>query len=92
MAFDPVKEYDQEIDKWEKEGRAILADLGPEFAPHPLGTKKVSSENVRWDYDNRGEDYWPARFDETLQRTSTEGGSLGDAVLELLKHDADMRK
>ncbi|KKN09497.1 hypothetical protein LCGC14_1046140 [marine sediment metagenome] len=92
MASDPIKEYDKDIDKMEKEGRAILAELTPKMAPHPIGTKKVSSENAQWDYSNRGPDYWPALFDETLKRASTEGKNIGWAVIELLKHEADSRK
>ena len=92
MASDPIKELDDDIDKWEKEGRAVLAELTPKMAPHPLGTKKVSPENAKWDYDNRGPDYWPALFDETLLKASTEGKNIGWAVIEVLKHEADLRK
>ena len=92
MAFDATKEYDADIDQAVDEGRKILTELTPKMAPHPIGTKKVSPENARWDYDNRGPDYWPKRFDETLMRASTEGKNIGDAVIELLKHEVDMRK
>lgn len=87
MAFDPVKEIDKDIDKAEKDARAILSELSPRVAPHPIGTTKVSPEDVQFDYDNRGPDYWPQQFDSILQRASTEGKNIGWAVIEMLKHD-----
>ena len=54
MAFDPIKEHERDIDGQVNEGRKILGELTPKLAPRPVGTTKVSAENVKWDYDNRG--------------------------------------
>ena len=77
MAFDPAKEHDKDIDDMANEGRKILSELTPKMAPHAIGATKVSAENVKWDYDNRGPEYWPARFDETLPSAVTEGKHIG---------------
>lgn len=90
MAFDPVKELDADIDKTVAEARQILAELTPEMAPHPLGTTKVSAENVKFDYDHREVDYWPKQFDSALQRAVTEGKNIGWAWIETLKHDKEL--
>ena len=91
MPSDPVKELDKDIDDMANEGRKILSELTPKVAPHAIGTTKVSAENVKFDYDNRGPEYWPARFDETLQRAVTEGKNIGWAWIEMLKHDKEFR-
>ncbi|KKM75158.1 hypothetical protein LCGC14_1393070 [marine sediment metagenome] len=90
MASDPIKDHEADIENAAAEGRKILAELTPKMAPHPIGTKKVTPENAKWDYDNRGPDYWPKNFDQTLMRASTEGKNIGWAVIALLKHDKDM--
>jgi len=89
LAFDPVNEIDKDIDAMAVEGRKILGELAPKVSPHPIGTTKISPANVKYDYDTRGADYWPARYDELLQRASTEGKNIGWAVIELLKHDKE---
>lgn len=90
MAFDPVNEMDKDIDRMADEGRKILGELTPRIAPHPLGTSKVSPQNAKFDYETRGPDYWPKRFDDTLQRALTEGRNIGWAWIEMLKHDKEL--
>jgi len=82
---------DTDIDTWADEGRKILGEITPKVAPHPIGTAKVSRANMKYDYDNRQEDYWPELFDGALQRAVTEGKNIGWAWIEVLKHDADLR-
>ncbi len=91
MAFDPVKDMDADIDRTVKEGRKILGEITPKVAPHPIGTAKVSRENMKYDYDNRQEDYWGELYDGALQRAVTEGKNIGWAWIEVLKHDRDLR-
>lgn len=90
MASDPIKEHEKDIEQWAKEGRAVLAELTPKMAPHAIGTTKVPAVDVRWDFDNRDQEYWPARYDETLQRALAEGKNIGWAWIEMLKHDKEM--
>ena len=91
MAFDPVTDMDKDIDRTVVEARKALGEITRLQAPHPLGTTKVSRENVKYDFDNREADYWGGQFDGALQRAVTEGENIGWAWIEVLKHDADLR-
>ncbi len=66
-----------------------------EFAkliPRPLGTKRASFEDLKWDYDNRGPDYWPQMSELAEKEVVTSGGSGGDIVEIMLDHIDEMRE
>ena len=65
-----------------------------EFAkliPRPLGTEEASFEDRKWDYDNRGPDYWGQMYALTYKEVVTSGGSWGDIREILYKHEIEMK-
>ena len=91
MASDPIKEHERDIDGQVNEGRKFLAEITPKLAPRPVGTTKVSAENVKWDYDNRGPEYYPELFDKFLAEAETTSQNATWAVIELAKHVKGIR-
>lgn len=91
MASDPVKDYDKDIDDMEKSGRKFLAEITPKLAPHAIGTTKVPGEDVKWDYDNRGPEYWPELYDKFLFEAETTSKNATWAAIELAKHEKGIR-
>ena len=87
---DFTRELEELIDDQVELGRGYMAEVVPAHSPRPMGTTKVKPEDAKWDYDNRREDYWPRLAQNELQRVVTEGGNLGNAIITLLKHDAEM--
>ena len=91
MAFDPIKEHEKDIGDAENAGRKILGELTPKMAPRPIGTTKVPGEDVKWDYDNQGPEYWPGLFDTFLAEAETTSKNATWAAIELLKHEKRIR-
>lgn len=92
MPSDFTKDVEGLIEDTVQAGRQYLGEVTPEMSPRPVDTTKVKPQDARWDYDNRGTDYWPRLAQNELTRAVSEGGNLGDALIALLKHDAGMRK
>lgn len=67
--------------------KAIETDL-PRIAPRPIGTQRAKPEDIHFDWKNRGPDYWGLKYQEAVAQSPT----LGDAVIELLKHDREMQE
>lgn len=88
---DNVKEIQKMIEEAEEDARDIMGELAPRFAPHPLDTTKVKKEDQKFDYENRGPDYWPTLTAKVMADVTTKGGTWFDAVKEVLKHDREMR-
>lgn len=57
----------------------------------PGGTVYVPLKDRQFDYDNRGQDYWPKKFTEAVAELRP-GQNKFDVIAALLDHESEMRK
>lgn len=88
---DKVREIESDLDDMTKYGRKMMEDAAVRFAPRPLHTNKVPKEDMRFDYQNRQPDYWPSLMAQVMKDKLSAGGNLGDAILEVVKHDLELK-
>lgn len=83
-----------DIDKMIDDGVAEAKDMLKEFAslaPRPLGMSVTNPTDAFFDWQHRDASYWPRLANDALMNQMTRGGNVGDALLDLLKHDEAMR-
>jgi hypothetical protein len=90
--LDPVAEIEEFIDGQYKVARDLLADITKAIAPRGLGELPVSEEEHQFDLENATVDYWIRMIGREAQAAPLYGENLGDALLNVLTFDREMRE
>lgn len=86
-----TEDFESAIDIAAEHARKTLREVSELVAPKPMGAVKVKTEDMRFDYENQGPDYWPKFVGKTLMDAQTTGGTLYDALKAAIELDREMR-